>query len=110
MPWLAGTAFLHSVAVMEKREGLKVWTIFLAILTFSFSLLGTFLVRSGVLTSVHAFATDPTRGVVILAIPTTFMGGSLALFALRANALPSGGLFHPTSRERAVVLNNLFLV
>ena len=68
MPWLAGTAFIHSVAVMEKRDALKVWTIFLAILAFSFSLLGTFLVRSGVLTSVHAFASDPRRGVFILAI------------------------------------------
>ena len=87
MPWLAGTALLHSAIVMEKRSALKIWTILLAILTFSFSLLGTFLVRSGVLTSVHAFATDPTRGVFILAILTIFIGGSLALFALRANAL-----------------------
>ena len=84
MPWLAGTALLHSAIVMEKRSALKIWTILLAILTFSLSLLGTFLVRSGVLTSVHAFATDPTRGVFILAILTLFIGGSLALFALRA--------------------------
>ena len=109
MPWLAGTALLHSAIVMEKRSALKIWTILLAILTFSFSLLGTFLVRSGVLTSVHAFATDPTRGVFILAILTIFIGGSLALFALRANALTAGGLFHPISREGALVLNNLFL-
>jgi cytochrome c-type biogenesis protein CcmF len=109
MPWLAGTALLHSAIVMEKRSALKIWTILLAILTFSFSLLGTFLVRSGVLTSVHAFATDPTRGVFILAILTVFIGGSLALFAWRANALTAGGLFHPISREGALVLNNLFL-
>ena len=109
MPWLAGTALLHSAIVMEKRSALKIWTILLAILTFSLSLLGTFLVRSGVLTSVHAFATDPTRGVFILAILTIFIGGSLALFALRAHALTAGGLFHPISREGALVLNNLFL-
>src|SRR4029453_10926615 len=81
MPWLAGTALLHSALVMEKRSALKIWTVLLAILTFSLSLLGTFLVRSGVLTSVHAFATDPARGVFILAILTLFIGGSLALFA-----------------------------
>ncbi|MDQ6436901.1 heme lyase CcmF/NrfE family subunit [Mesorhizobium sp. LHD-90] len=109
MPWLAGTALLHSAIVMEKRSALKIWTILLAILTFSLSLLGTFLVRSGVLTSVHAFATDPTRGVFILAILVLFIGGSLALFALRAGSLTAGGLFHPISREGALVLNNLFL-
>jgi cytochrome c-type biogenesis protein CcmF len=109
MPWLAGTALLHSAIVMEKRSALKIWTILLAILTFSFSLLGTFLVRSGVLTSVHAFATDPSRGIFILCILTLFIGGSLALFALRAGALTAGGLFHPISREGALVLNNLFL-
>ena len=109
MPWLAGTALLHSAIVMEKRSALKIWTILLAILTFSLSLLGTFLVRSGVLTSVHAFATDPTRGVFILAILTLFIGGSLALFAWRAGALTAGGLFDPISREGALVLNNLFL-
>src|SRR3984893_3881507 len=87
MPWLAGTAFVHSVAVMEKRDALKVWTIFLAILAFSFSLLGTFLVRSGVLTSVHAFANDPRRGVFILAILAMFICGSFALFAWRAPML-----------------------
>jgi cytochrome c-type biogenesis protein CcmF len=109
MPWLAGTAFLHSVAVMEKRDALKVWTIFLAILAFSFSLLGTFLVRSGVLTSVHAFASDPRRGVAILIILAAFIAGSLALFAWRAPLLKQGGLFAPISREGALVVNNLFL-
>jgi cytochrome c-type biogenesis protein CcmF len=109
MPWLAGTALLHSALVMEKRNALKVWTILLSILTFSLSLLGTFLVRSGVLTSVHAFATDPTRGVFILLILCIFIGGSLTLFAGRASALKQGGLFAPISREGALVLNNLFL-
>ena len=109
MPWLAGTALLHSAVVMEKRSALKIWTVLLAILTFSLSLLGTFLVRSGVLTSVHAFATDPSRGVFILAILTLFIGGSLALFAFRAGSLTAGGVFHPISREGALVLNNLFL-
>ncbi len=109
MPWLAGTAFLHSVAVMEKRDALKVWSIFLAILAFSFSLLGTFLVRSGVLTSVHAFASDPKRGVFILMILGFFIAGSLALFAWRAPVLKQGGLFAPVSREGALVVNNLFL-
>jgi cytochrome c-type biogenesis protein CcmF len=109
MPWLAGTALLHSALVMEKRAALKIWTILLAILTFSLSLLGTFLVRSGVLTSVHAFATDPSRGVFILCILTLFIGGSFVLFALRAGSLTAGGLFHPISREGALVLNNLFL-
>lgn len=109
MPWLAGTALLHSAVVMEKRDALKVWTVLLAIVTFSFSLLGTFLVRSGVLTSVHTFASDPGRGVFILAILVAFIGGSLALFALRAPVLRSGGLFAPISREGALVINNLFL-
>ena len=109
MPWLAGTALLHSAIVMEKRSALKIWTLLLAILTFSLSLLGTFLVRSGVLTSVHAFATDPSRGVFILCILLFFIGGSLALFAWRAPTLAAGGLFHPISREGALVLNNLFL-
>src|SRR5260370_2410757 len=108
-PGLAGTALLHSAGVMEKRNALKVWTILLAILTFSLSLLGTFLVRSGVLTSVHAFATDPTRGVFILLILCIFIGGSLSLFAVRAASLKQGGLFAPISREGALVLNNLFL-
>ncbi|MGE6743502.1 heme lyase CcmF/NrfE family subunit [Allorhizobium pseudoryzae] len=109
MPWLAGTALLHSALVMEKREALKVWTVLLAILTFSLSLLGTFLVRSGVLTSVHAFATDPTRGTFILAILSFFVGGAFALYAWRAPDLKSGGLFAPISREGALVLNNLIL-
>ncbi|HXY59338.1 MAG TPA: heme lyase CcmF/NrfE family subunit [Methylocystis sp.] len=109
MPWIAGTALLHSAAVMEKREALKIWTIFLSILAFSLSLLGTFLVRSGVLTSVHAFASDPARGVFILAILVLFIGGALALFALRAGSLPVGGLFAPISREGALVLNNFLL-
>ena len=94
---------------MEKRDALKVWTVLLAILTFSLSLLGTFLVRSGVLTSVHAFASDPTRGIFILAILTFFIGGALTLFALRAGELKPGGLFAPISREGALVLNNLLL-
>ena len=109
MPWLAGTALLHSAVVMEKREALKVWTVLLAILTFSLSLLGTFLVRSGVLTSVHAFAVDPTRGSFVLAIMALFVGGSLALFALRARDLTPGGVFAPISREGGLVLNNVFL-
>ena len=109
MPWLAGTALLHSALVMEKREALKVWTILLAILAFSLSLLGTFLVRSGVLTSVHAFASDPTRGVVILAILVFFIGGALFLFALRSSSLGNGGMFHPISREGGLLLNNLVL-
>jgi len=109
MPWLAGTALLHSALVMEKRDALKVWTILLAIVTFSLSLMGTFLVRSGVLTSVHAFAVDPARGIFILAIMSVFIGGSLALFAWRAPLLGQGGLFAPISREGALVLNNLLL-
>jgi cytochrome c-type biogenesis protein CcmF len=109
MPWLVGTALLHSAVVMEKRESLKVWTILLAILTFSLSLVGTFLVRSGVLQSVHAFASDPWRGSFILAILILFICGSLTLFAVRAPLLRQGGLFAPVSREGALVLNNLFL-
>jgi cytochrome c-type biogenesis protein CcmF len=110
MPWLAGTALLHSALVMEKREALKVWTILLAILTFSLSLMGTFIVRSGVLTSVHSFAVDPTRGIFILAILMLFTGGGLALFALRASDMQPGGLFQPISREGSLVFNNLLLV
>jgi cytochrome c-type biogenesis protein CcmF len=109
MPWIAGTALLHSAVVMEKRDALKIWTILLSILAFSLSLLGTFLVRSGVLTSVHAFATDPTRGVFILVILCIFIGGSLTLYAWRAPQLTQGGLFAPISREGALVLNNLLL-
>src|SRR5438477_4627533 len=110
MPWLACTALLHSAVVMEKRNALKVWTILLAILAFSLSLIGTFLVRSGVLTSVHTFASDPTRGAFILAILVLFIGGSLTLFALRAPLLKQGGIFAPISREGALVFNNLFVV
>jgi cytochrome c-type biogenesis protein CcmF len=109
MPWLSGTALLHSAVVMEKREALKVWTILLALLTFALSLLGTFLVRSGVLTSVHAFAVDPERGIAILIILTVFVGGSLALYAIRAPVLKQGGIFAPVSREGALVVNNIFL-
>ena len=110
MPWLIGTALLHSALVMEKREALKIWTILLSILAFSLSLLGTFLVRSGVLTSVHAFASDPSRGVFILVILSIFIGGAFSLFALRAPSLTQGGLFQPVSREGSLVLNNLILV
>ncbi len=109
MPWLAGTALLHSSTVVEKRDTLKGWTILLAIVAFSLSLLGTFLVRSGVLTSVHAFATDPARGVFILALLIIVIGGSLALFAWRAPALVSTGVFQPLSREGALLLNNLIM-
>jgi cytochrome c-type biogenesis protein CcmF len=109
MPWLAGTALLHSAIVMEKRNALKIWTIFLAIITFSLSLLGTFLVRSGILTSVHTFASDPTRGLVILSILAVLIGAAFTLFAIRAPALRAGGLFAPVSREGALILNNLFL-
>ena len=109
MPWLAGTALLHSATVVEKRGALKSWTIFLAILAFALSLLGTFLVRSGILTSVHAFATDPGRGIFVLSLFALVVGGSLTLFAVRAPALKGGGLFAPISREGALVLNNLGL-
>jgi cytochrome c-type biogenesis protein CcmF len=109
MPWLAATALLHSALVMEKREALKVWTILLAILAFSLALMGTFLVRSGILTSVHAFAVDPRRGIFILTILALLIGGSLALFAWRAPQLEPGGLFAPISREGALVLNNALL-
>ena len=110
MPWLAGTALLHSAVVMEKREALKIWTVLLGIMAFSLSLLGTFLVRSGVLTSVHSFASDPSRGLFILCILAIFVGGAFFLFALRAGSLTSGGLFQPVSREGALVFNNLILV
>ena len=109
MPWLTGTALLHSSIVMEKRDSLKAWTILLAILTFSFSLLGTFLVRSGVLTSVHSFASDPMRGVFILAIVSVFTAGGLSLFAWRASTLSAGSTFSLISRESSLVLNNLLL-
>src|SRR5487761_2531900 len=109
MPWLVGTALIHSLAVTEKRGAFKSWTVLLAIAAFSLSLVGTFLVRSGVLTSVHAFATDPRRGMFILLLLVTAIGGSLTLYAIRAPALKSGGLFAPISREGALVLNNVLL-
>jgi len=109
MPWLAAAALLHSSIVVEKRDALKSWTILLAIVAFSFSLLGTFLVRSGVLTSVHAFAVDPERGVYILAFLALIIGGSLALYAWRAPRLSPSGLFGMVSRESALVLNNILL-
>jgi cytochrome c-type biogenesis protein CcmF len=109
MPWLVGTALLHSALVVERRDALKTWTILLAILTFSLSLVGTFLVRSGVLTSVHAFATDPARGIFILMLLVVAIGGSLALYAVRAPILKGGGLFSPISREGSLILNNLLL-
>jgi cytochrome c-type biogenesis protein CcmF len=109
MPWLMATALLHSAIVVEKRDSLKAWTILLAILGFAFSMLGTFLVRSGVITSVHAFAQDPTRGLFILGLLVVAIGGSFSLFAWRAPILKQGGFFAPISREGALVLNNLFL-
>ncbi len=109
MPWLTGTALVHSAIVVEKRESLKIWTVLLAIGTFSLSLSGTFLVRSGILNSVHAFANDPARGIFILALLGLVIGGSLLLFALRAPLLRSGGVFAPVSREGGLVLNNIFL-
>src|SRR4051794_7083695 len=109
MPWLVGTALLHSAIVVEKREALKTWTILLAIIAFSLSLIGTFLVRSGVLTSVHAFAVDPARGVFILFLLTAYTGGAFLLFAIRAPSLAGGGLFAPISREGGLLLNNLLL-
>jgi cytochrome c-type biogenesis protein CcmF len=109
MPWLVGTALLHSAIVVEKRDALKSWTILLAIITFSLSLVGTFLVRSGVLTSVHAFAVDPARGAFILVLLVLAIGGSLTLYAVRAPSMAGGGLFAPISREGALVLNNVLL-
>ena len=110
MPWLMGTALLHSALVLERRGALVSWTILLGILTFSLSLIGTFLVRSGILTSVHAFAVDPTRGVFILALIVGATGTALALFAWRAPAMRSGALFGGVSREAGLTLNNLFLM
>ncbi|MBF0326673.1 MAG: heme lyase CcmF/NrfE family subunit [Alphaproteobacteria bacterium] len=109
MPWLAGTALLHSAVVVEKRDSLKSWTILLAIVAFGLSLLGTFLVRSGVITSVHAFATDPARGVFILGLLIFAVGGSFTLYAVRAPSLKTGGLFAPVSREGALLLNNVLM-
>lgn len=110
MPWLTGTALMHSLAVTEKRGGFKAWTVLLAIITFSMSLLGTFLVRSGVLTSVHAFATDPARGVFILGFLVVVIGASLTLFAWRAPRVGLGGQFDPVSREAALLANNVLLL
>jgi cytochrome c-type biogenesis protein CcmF len=109
MPWLLAAALLHSAVVVEKRESLKSWTILLAILAFGFSLLGTFIVRSGVITSVHAFASDPARGVFILAILAVFVGGALTLYAARASAMEAKGVFGLVSREAGLVLNNVLL-
>ncbi|MGF1445754.1 MAG: heme lyase CcmF/NrfE family subunit [Pikeienuella sp.] len=109
MPWLLATALLHSAIVVEKRSSLKTWTILLAILAFSLSLIGTFLVRSGVITSVHAFANDPDRGVFILAILAVAIIGSLTLFIMRAPSMRSEGVFQPVSREGALIYNNLVL-
>ena len=109
MPWLLAGALLHSAIVVEKRDSLKNWTILLAILAFGFSLIGTFIVRSGVLTSVHAFANDPERGVFILAILAVFVGGALTLFAARASQMESRGVFALVSRESALVTNNILL-
>jgi cytochrome c-type biogenesis protein CcmF len=110
MPWLVGTALIHSLAVTEKRGGFKMWTALLAILTFSLSLLGTFIVRSGVLSSVHAFASDPARGVFILGFLAVVVGGSLSLFAWRAPRVGLGGTFAPISRESMLLANNVLLV
>src|SRR5690242_12872238 len=107
MPWLVGTALLHSAAVVEKRGAMQRWTLLLAIMTFGMSLIGTFLVRSGVLTSVHSFAVDPTRGVFILVLIALVIGGGLVLYALRASGFAIGNRFAPVSREGALVLNNL---
>ncbi len=109
MPWLLGTALLHSAIVTEKRGSLKSWTILLAILTFSLSLLGAFIVRSGLLTSVHAFAVDPLRGLYLLGLLGISIGGSLTLYAWRAPTFEPGGLFRPVSREAGLLVNNLLL-
>ena len=109
MPWLAATALLHSVSVLATRDGLRAWTIVLAVVAFSMSMLGTFLVRSGILTSVHAFAVDPERGAFILALLALYIGGALTLFALRIGAVRAGAAFDPVSREGGLVANNLLL-
>ena len=109
MPWLAATALLHSVTVLATRDGLRTWTIMLAVVAFSMSMVGTFLVRSGILTSVHAFAVDPTRGSFILALLALYIGGALLLFALRAGTVKQGNVFELVSREGGLVLNNLLL-
>jgi cytochrome c-type biogenesis protein CcmF len=110
MPWLVGTALIHSLAVTEKRDAFKLWTVLLAIFAFSLSLLGTFLVRSGVLTSVHAFATDPRRGLFILGFLVLVIGGALTLFALRAPRVGLGGKFGMVSRESMLLTNNVIMV
>ena len=109
MPWLAATALLHSVTVLATRDGLRAWTIMLSVLAFSMSMVGTFLVRSGILTSVHSFAVDPERGIFILALLAVYIGGALALFALRIGTVNEGSRFEPVSREAALVANNLLL-
>ncbi|MCE5973557.1 heme lyase CcmF/NrfE family subunit [Sinirhodobacter sp. WL0062] len=109
MPWLLAAALLHSAIVVEKREALKSWTILLAIMAFGFSLIGTFIVRSGVITSVHSFANDPERGIFILAILAFFVGGALTLYAGRAGAMQAKGVFSMVSRETALVINNILL-
>ncbi|HMS95976.1 MAG TPA: heme lyase CcmF/NrfE family subunit, partial [Tabrizicola sp.] len=109
MPWLLAGALVHSAVVVEKRESLKAWTVLLAIMAFGFSLIGTFIVRSGVITSVHAFANDPERGIFILVILGFFTGGALVLFALRAGAMEAKGVFALVSRESAIVANNILL-
>ena len=109
MPWLAATALLHSVTVLATRDGLRAWTVMLAVVAFSMSMIGTFLVRSGILTSVHAFAVDPTRGAFILALLLIYIGGALALFALRVGTVRQGTTFELLSREGGLVLNNLLL-
>jgi len=110
MPWLIGTALIHSLAVTEKRGAFRSWTVLLAIMAFGLSLLGTFLVRSGVLTSVHAFAVDPKRGVFILALFAVLIGGALALYAWRTSRIGLGGDFEPVSRESLLLANNVLLV
>ena len=109
MPWLAATALLHSVTVLATRDGLRAWTVMLAVVAFSMSMIGTFLVRSGILTSVHAFAVDPTRGAFILVLLALYIGGALLLFGLRVGTVRQGRLFEPVSREGGLVANNLLL-
>ncbi|HEU0099700.1 MAG TPA: heme lyase CcmF/NrfE family subunit [Allosphingosinicella sp.] len=109
MPWLAATALLHSVTVLATRDGLRAWTVMLAVVAFSMSMVGTFLVRSGILTSVHSFAVDPKRGAFILVLLALYIGGALALFGLRVGTVKEGSTFEPVSREGALVLNNLLL-
>jgi cytochrome c-type biogenesis protein CcmF len=109
MPWLAATALLHSVTVLATRDGLRAWTVMLAVVAFSMSMVGTFLVRSGILTSVHSFAVDPKRGAFILILLALYIGGALTLFGLRVGTVKEGSTFEPVSREGALVVNNLLL-